>query len=118
MGRFILAIYRPLSSFFYHSGFFNTIYNRCFNQLFFLSYSAFTKLLDKGLLELFGPVGLYRLVAGSSELLRKWPNYVFFQIGSMFFSLLLWLIALCTFTFLSKGLLLLLVVVLIAELLR
>ena len=89
-----------------------------FNQIFFSSYFSFTKLLDKGLLELFGPVGLYRLTARSSQLLRQWPNYVFFQIGSMFFSILLWLLALLAFTFLPKGLFLLLVVVLVAELLR
>lgn len=71
IGRFILAIYRPLSTFFYHSGFFNRIYNSIFDSTFFLSYTAFTKLLDKGVLELFGPVGLYRLVANSSALLRK-----------------------------------------------
>lgn len=53
------------------------------------SYHIFTKLLDKGLLELLGPVGLYRWTAFASRALRQWPNYIFFQIGSMFFALLL-----------------------------
>lgn len=65
-----MAIYRLCASFFYHSGFFNAMYNRLFNNLFVASFFAFTKLLDKGLLEFFGPVGLYRLTAHSNKSLR------------------------------------------------
>jgi proton-translocating NADH-quinone oxidoreductase chain L len=118
LGRLVLAFYRPLSTFFYHSGFFNTIYNGLFNGVYLGSYIGFTKLLDKGVLEFFGPVGFYRLVAYFSYRLRRWPNFIFFQIGSMFFSVLLWFTMLAVFGILSKGLIILLVVVILIEVSR
>lgn len=70
-GRFFLKIHRALSTFFFFSGFFNTVYNSIFNGMFHGSYSLFTKLLDKGLLEYFGPVGFYRLVSSLSFAVRQ-----------------------------------------------
>lgn len=110
-----LKIHRNLSIFFYHSTFFNVIYNKLFDSLFSNSYAIFTKLLDKGILEYFGPVGLYRLFSSASFCLRQWPNYVFFQIGSMFFCLLLWFVLLLSFSLLSKGLVILITLVLLGE---
>ena len=44
----------------FNAGFFNTIYNNLFINIFFISYLNINKYLDKGLFEYFGPYGLYK----------------------------------------------------------
>lgn len=82
-----LSIHRGFSSFFFHSGFFNYMYNRWYNTIYFSSYGLTTKFLDKGLLEYLGPVGFYRLMYWLSISFRSLPSFVFFQIGSMVFGI-------------------------------
>jgi NADH-quinone oxidoreductase subunit L len=115
-GRWLVRWHRRFSTFFFHSGFFNAFYNKFFSQLFIVSYENFTKLVDKGFLEFFGPVGFYRLTSALSLALRRWPNFVFFQVGSMFFALLFWLFCVWAFTFMAKGVLILVALVLLQEL--
>jgi len=87
--KLITNFINSMSAFFYNAGYFNIIYNNIFYTLFKNSYYIHTKMLDKGLLEVLGPVGLYRLFKNLSFKIRKMPNMVFLNIGLMFFSLLI-----------------------------
>lgn len=76
-----------VSSFLYFSGFFNIFYNSLYLGLYRFSYRLNTKILDKGLLELLGPVGVYRLFYGLSRKAWSLNSSVFLNIGFMFFAL-------------------------------
>jgi len=62
------------------------VYNNWFINFFKLSYVTTNKYIDKGLLELFGPFGIYKLSRQlSKSSVKNSPNIIFFMIGWMFF---------------------------------
>ena len=77
-----LEIARYLSEFFFSAGFFNYVYNRFLNLIFQNSYAYINKFVDKGLLEFFGPFGLYKFFRSVfSSLKEKSPVVIFFNMG-------------------------------------
>ena len=87
---YILSVKGELrvSSFLYFSGFFNTVYNKVFINLYISSYRLNTKILDKGILELLGPVGSYRLFYNLSRGVWNTSSSLFLNIGFMVFALI------------------------------
>ncbi len=65
-----------LYKFFYPAGFFNQLYNLFFHQLYNISYTVSTKLIDKGFLEILGPYGLYIYFYNLSFSLHNLSPYV------------------------------------------
>lgn len=82
-----------LKGFFFSFGYFNVIYNSFFLALYSFSYYYYSRLLDKGLLEWWGPYGLYKATRYSSLALSQLQPYkVFLMMGWMFsFFLVMWL---------------------------
>ena len=77
-----------ISWFFSSAGFFNTIYNSIFIKTFVLSYDIANKFVDKGLLEYFGPFGIYKGFRSFSYILQQYsPVFLFFHISIIFFFL-------------------------------
>lgn len=99
------------SSFFYNSGYFNSIYNSFYLIFYRNSYAFSSKLLDKGFLEIFGPFGLYLFWRRLSLFFLAIPSSLFFNIFFFFicfcFMLLLFLVYLDVFNFSYLGLYLL-----------
>ena len=54
-------IYKYIASFFYYGLFFNKLYNKIYYYISYYSYTVTNKYLDKGLLEIIGPFGVYKL---------------------------------------------------------
>ena len=82
--NYIKKLYRlwyNFSSFFYHAGFFNNIYNNIFLYLFELSYYSINKFLDKGLFEFLGPYGFYKLIYIISKLNNSITYNIFLNFG-------------------------------------
>lgn len=61
MRALIFPIIKVIQSFGYHAGFFNNIYDKIFIKFYKNSYIFFTKYMDKGLFELYGPFGIYKI---------------------------------------------------------
>src|SRR6185436_20082509 len=51
---------------FYNAGFFNLIYNKIYIYFFYLCYNINVKIIEKGYLELNGPIGFYYLLKNLS----------------------------------------------------
>lgn len=74
----------------YNAGFYNTIYNNLFINYGNNIYYIYTKLLDRGLLEFFGPYGIYRLFSSLYMYYEKWIIVLIsFNIYILIFFLLL-----------------------------
>jgi hypothetical protein len=83
-------VFTKISSFFYHAGFFNTIYNNILLNIFELSYWSTNKYLDKGIFEYLGPFGFYNLFKNIHFILKDiWMPlvfmYIFFMLIACFF---------------------------------
>jgi len=75
-------LWNSVSSFFYHAGYFNTFYNNFFLDFLEVSYFTTNKYIDKGILELFGPFGFYKLFRILSLNAKSFmPTIVFFTVG-------------------------------------
>jgi len=61
INKYYFNFYVYIASFFYYGLFFNKIYNKIYNYIFYYSYNLTNKYLDKGLLEVMGPFGIYKL---------------------------------------------------------
>ena len=89
----IFFIWNAISSFFYHSGYFNTLYNNIFLGLLEFSYVTTNKNIDKGYLEFFGPFGFYKFFRSFSLNAKTFvPTIVFFTVGWMFFFLVFFIL--------------------------
>jgi NADH-ubiquinone oxidoreductase chain 5 len=86
-------IYNIISYSFYYSLFFDKIYNEIYKKILNLTYLISTKYIDKGLLELFGPWGIYKFF---KFLNKKISNFIqpliFYYLFIFFFFLALILI--------------------------
>jgi proton-translocating NADH-quinone oxidoreductase chain L len=82
----LINIHFALTAFFYYAGFFNLIFNMFYLNIFKFSYSFNTKIIDKGFLEFFGPVGLYNFFYYFSNSFRQRENSfaIFFKIGLLY----------------------------------
>jgi NADH-ubiquinone oxidoreductase chain 5 len=70
----LYIIYLNFFFFFYYALFFDNFYNRIYNYILKYSYLISTKYMDKGILELIGPFGLYKLFR---FLFNKTQNFIF-----------------------------------------
>lgn len=87
------SLYNKVSAFFYNAGFFNYIYNEAFLKAFEFSYESSNKYMDKGFIEFFGPFGLYKLFKNLNDYFRNTsPVVIFFDVGYMFFCLIIFFI--------------------------
>jgi len=55
-----MKIFLNLQYFFYYALFFDKIYNKIYHYILYYSYLISTKYIDKGILEIVGPYGLYK----------------------------------------------------------
>ena len=83
----ILKTSQRSSALSYNALYWNIIYNDLFMNSYQYSYSINTKLIDKGIYEWFGPVGIYRVIYNISNMFKPIPSSVFLSLGFMFFSL-------------------------------
>lgn len=84
----LFFFWNKISAFFYSAGYFNTIYNNIFLDIFKISYITSNKYIDKGWLEFLGPFGMYKFFRTFNIFLKNNPpSVIFFSIGFMFFSL-------------------------------
>jgi proton-translocating NADH-quinone oxidoreductase chain L len=71
-----------LKSFFFFFGYFNVLYNHIFLLFFSVAYYRYNRLIDKGVLEIFGPFGFYKVFRFLSfSLVNIQPYQVFFILG-------------------------------------
>jgi NADH-ubiquinone oxidoreductase chain 5 len=88
-------IYKYIASFFYYGLFFNKIYNKIYNFIFFCSYTLTNKYLDKGLLEILGPFGVYKLFYYlNNKIIYMVSSLIYIYIFFFLFSLLIFFILL------------------------
>jgi NADH-ubiquinone oxidoreductase chain 5 len=73
-----IKIYQKIAPFFYYALFFNKIYNKIYSYIMYYSYLIFTKYIDKGILEIIGPFGFYKLF-------KKLNKYLFNSISPQIF---------------------------------
>jgi len=74
---------------FYNAVFFNFLYNKVLVSLIKLFYIVNIKYIEKGFLELYGPVGLYIKFRNLSFKSRKWsPNYIYVTLFFIFIILI------------------------------
>lgn len=84
LSRIFYSVLTKISSFFYHAGFFNTIYNNIFLNIFELSYWSTNKYLDKGIFEYLGPFGIYNFFKNLHFMFKDvWVPLIFMYIFSM-----------------------------------
>lgn len=92
---FFLRYSVSLKMFFFFFGYFNVLYNSFFLSFFSLSYFNYSRLIDKGFLELFGPFGFYKAFRYLSLILcLAQPYQVFLIIACMFFSFVAFMVVL------------------------
>ena len=108
---FKINYWNKVASFFYHSGYFNTVYNNIFLNLLEVSYISTNKYIDKGILEFFGPYGFYKFFRNISLKTQSvTPTIIFFTVGWMFFFIVFFLsflffhFSIFSFLFLNTGL--------------
>ena len=82
---------------FYHALFFNKLYNLLYLKIFDYSYIITSKYIDKGILEFFGPYGLYKFFKNINNKLQNFVApllfyYLFFFFLSLFIFLTIILI--------------------------
>jgi NADH-ubiquinone oxidoreductase chain 5 len=81
-------IYNNIAPFFYYALFFNKIYNYLYSFIIKCSYLIFIKYVDKGLLEVIGPFGVYKLFKKMNNILVKsLTSLIFFYIYLFFICL-------------------------------
>jgi NADH-ubiquinone oxidoreductase chain 5 len=88
--NFIYKIFNKISFFFYYALFFDRIYNEFYKKILIFTYLISTKYMDKGILELIGPFGIYKLFR---NLYIKIQNFIapliFYYLFAFFFFLFL-----------------------------
>jgi NADH-ubiquinone oxidoreductase chain 5 len=83
-----LKIYYNIAPFFYYALFFNKIYNKMYNIIIKSSYVIFIKYIDKGLLEILGPFGVYIITKKINNIIMNSVKpYIFFYIYIFFLNL-------------------------------
>lgn len=87
----------PFSSFSYHAGFFNLIYNNIFILFINKMYLTYVKSLDRGIFEFFGPFGVF--------LFFRNLHYYYKNLWFMVLSLTLYIIFIVVFLFIGVFLL-------------
>jgi NADH-ubiquinone oxidoreductase chain 5 len=95
-------IYIYIASFFYYGLFFNKIYNKIYNQIYYYSYTVTNKYLDKGLLEIVGPFGVYKLFFYlNKKIIYMVSSLIYIYIFFFLFSLLIFFILLILINFVN-----------------
>lgn len=85
--------FNKLAPYFYYGLFFDKFYNKIYQNLLITSYFVFTKSIDKGLLELFGPWGLYKVSKNITVILKQaMPNIFSYYIFMFFLCFLFFLL--------------------------
>jgi NADH-ubiquinone oxidoreductase chain 5 len=84
-----LKVTQRISALSYNALYFNIIYNDLFINSYIYSYTINTKLIDKGIYEYLGPVGIYRTIYNFSNQVKAVPPSVFLSLGFMFFGLII-----------------------------
>jgi NADH-ubiquinone oxidoreductase chain 5 len=91
------------SVFFYYAFFFNKIYNFIYECIFLHSYVIQVKFIDKGLLELIGPYGMYKIFKLLNLKLNNFmPSQLFIYLFLFFFNFNLFLFCLIFFISISN----------------
>jgi NADH-ubiquinone oxidoreductase chain 5 len=83
-------VYIYIASFFYYGLYFDKIYNKIFNYIFYCSYTVTNKYLDKGLLEIIGPFGIYKLFFFfNKKIIYMVSSLIYIYIFFFFFTILI-----------------------------
>ena len=85
--------YKKISSFFYNSLFFDKLYNLIYLNILNYSYLVSSKYIDKGILEFFGPFGIYKLFHSMSL------NFQNFIAPLLFYYIFIFFLSLTLFSF-------------------
>jgi hypothetical protein len=102
----LYKIYIIISSSFYYALFFNKLYNLLYLKIFNFSYLITSKYIDKGILEILGPYGLYRLFKNINNKLQNFvAPLLFYYLFFFFFSLFIFLTILIIIIFFDISLL-------------
>jgi NADH-ubiquinone oxidoreductase chain 5 len=84
----LLSYYYYVAPFFYYALFFNKLYNNLYALILNFSYTIFIKYIDKGLLEVIGPFGFYKIFKKINNILmNSITPLIFFYIYLFFLSL-------------------------------
>src|ERR1700712_5634166 len=95
-------IYKYIAAFFYYGLFFNKIYNKLYNYIFYCSYTISNKYLDKGLLEILGPFGIYKLYFYlNKKIIYMVSSLIYIYIYFFLFSILIFFLLLIFINFLN-----------------
>jgi NADH-ubiquinone oxidoreductase chain 5 len=95
-------IYIYIASFFYYGLFFNKIYNKIFYYIFYYSYTVTNKYLDKGLLEIIGPFGIYKLFFYlNKKIIYMVSSLIYIYIFFYLFSLLMFFLLIILINFIN-----------------
>ena len=69
------SLFNQIFRFLSNKWYFDTIYNKCFNiPILKVSYNTIFKLIDKGILEIFGPFGLWKVINLTSQQFNKYQT--------------------------------------------
>jgi NADH-ubiquinone oxidoreductase chain 5 len=81
----ITSLYNKVAPFFFYAFFFNKLYNFIYMSIFKYSYFISNKYLDKGLLEILGPYGLYKFFRILNDYFSRWLSSLIFIYLFVFF---------------------------------
>lgn len=86
----LYQIFNKISFFFYYALFFDRVYNEIYKQILTFTYLISTKYMDKGILELIGPFGIYKLFRNLYIQVQNFiAPLIFYYLFAFFFFLFL-----------------------------